>query len=74
MEVTYWLGRECDSRAHRDAPARCRSADSRQGSNGQHWVDKSAAEMRFKILGKNKDFANGRGEDTEEYILRLDRD
>jgi hypothetical protein len=26
----------------------------------------------FKIVGKNKDFANGRGEDTEEYILRLD--
>jgi hypothetical protein len=24
----------------------------------------------FKIIGKNKDFANGRGEDTEEYILR----
>jgi len=28
----------------------------------------------FKIVGKNKDFANGGGEDTEEYILRLDRD
>jgi hypothetical protein len=28
----------------------------------------------FKIIGKNKDFANGRGEDTEEYILRLDLD
>jgi len=26
----------------------------------------------FKIFGKKKDFANGRGEDTEEYILRLD--
>jgi RimJ/RimL family protein N-acetyltransferase len=26
----------------------------------------------FKIIGKNKDFAKGRGEDTEEYILRLD--
>jgi RimJ/RimL family protein N-acetyltransferase len=26
----------------------------------------------FKIIGKNKDFANSRGEDTEEYILRLD--
>jgi len=30
--------------------------------------------MRFKIIGKNKDSANGRGEDTEEYILRLDLD
>ena len=28
----------------------------------------------FKIIGKNKDFANGRGEDTEEYILRRDLD
>ncbi len=25
----------------------------------------------FEIIGKNKDFANGRGEVTEEYILRL---
>jgi len=29
---------------------------------------------RSKIIGKNRDFANGRGEDTEEYILRLDPD
>jgi RimJ/RimL family protein N-acetyltransferase len=28
----------------------------------------------FKIVGENKDFANGRGEETEEYILRLDLD
>ncbi len=28
----------------------------------------------FKIIGTNKDFANGRGEETEEYILRLDFD
>jgi hypothetical protein len=28
----------------------------------------------FKIIEKDKDFANGRGEDTEEYILRLDLD
>jgi hypothetical protein len=27
-----------------------------------------------KIVGKNKDFANGRGEDREEYILCLDLD
>ena len=25
----------------------------------------------FRIIGKDKGFANGRGEDTEEYILRL---
>jgi RimJ/RimL family protein N-acetyltransferase len=28
----------------------------------------------FKIIGKNKDFANGRGVDTEEDVLRLDLD
>lgn len=28
----------------------------------------------FKIIRKNKDFANGRSKDTEEYILRLDPD
>ncbi len=28
----------------------------------------------FKIFGTNKDFANCRGEETEEYILRLDLD
>ena len=26
----------------------------------------------FKIIGENKDFAQGRGEETEEYIFRLD--
>jgi RimJ/RimL family protein N-acetyltransferase len=28
----------------------------------------------FKIIGKNRDFAKGRGEDTEEYVLRLDHE
>jgi hypothetical protein len=28
----------------------------------------------FRIVGENKDFANGRGEEIEEYILRLDLD
>lgn len=27
-----------------------------------------------KTIGTNKDFAHGRGEETEEYILRLDLD
>jgi len=26
----------------------------------------------FKIIDENKDFAQGRGEETEEYIFRLD--
>jgi hypothetical protein len=69
MEVTYWLGRDFWV-----APPCCRSADFRKGSSGQHRLDKSAEKCGFKIIGKNKDFANGRGEDTEEYILRLDLD
>jgi hypothetical protein len=28
----------------------------------------------FKIVGENKNFAEGRGEETEEYICRLDGD
>ena len=53
LEVTYWLGREFWGRgiptqsAQEDAPPCGRSADFRQGSSGQHRVDKSAAEMRF---------------------------
>jgi len=35
-------------------------------------VRKMVQKCGFRIIGKNKDFANGRGEDTEEYILRLD--
>jgi len=26
----------------------------------------------FKIIGENKDFGQGRGEETEQYIFRLD--
>jgi len=51
IEVMAWEGvlgkRISDSSAQSDAPPGCSSADIRQGSNGQHRVDKSAAEMRF---------------------------
>jgi hypothetical protein len=30
--------------------------------------------LRHKVRAENKDFANGRGEETEEYIHRLDQD
>jgi hypothetical protein len=36
--------------------------------------DRVLQKCGFKIIGKNKDFANGRGQDTEEYIHRLDLD
>jgi len=50
------------------------SADFRQGSSGQHGSIRVLQKCGFEIIGKNKDFANGRGEVTEEYILRLDLD
>ena len=80
MEVTYWLGREFWGRGLAtqalnrmlhlvvDRPIFARAATDNIGSI------RVLQKCGFKIIGKNKDFANGRGEDTEEYILRLDLD
>ena len=80
LEVTYWLGREfwgrglatqaLDRMLHHvvDRPIFARAAADNIGSI------RVLQKCGFKIIGKNKDFANGRGEDTEEYILRLDLD
>ncbi len=67
MEVTYWLGREFWGRGLA-TPIFARAATDNIGSI------RVLQKCGFKIIGKNKDFANGRGEDTEEYILRLDLD
>lgn len=80
IEVTYWLGREFWGRGLAtqalnrmlhlvvDRPIFARAATDNIGSI------RVLQKCGFKIIGKNKDFANGRGEDTEEYILRLDLD
>ena len=80
MEVTYWLGREFWGRGLAtqaltlmlqfvvDRPIFARAATDNIGSI------RVLQKCGFKIIGKNKDFAIGRGEDTEEYILRLDLD
>ena len=77
MEVTYWLGREFWGRGLEtqalermlhllvDRPIFARAAD----NIGSIRVLQKCG---FNIIGTNKDFANGRGEETEEYILRLD--
>jgi RimJ/RimL family protein N-acetyltransferase len=80
MEVTYWLGREhlgggLATQALKgmlhivvDRPMFARTATDNIGSISvlqKCWL---------KITGKNKDFANGRSEDTEEYVLRPDLD
>jgi RimJ/RimL family protein N-acetyltransferase len=80
MEVTYWLGSEFWGTGlatqalnrmlrlvvHR--PILARAATDNIGSI------RVLQKCGFNIIGKNKDFANGRGEETEEYILRMDLD
>ena len=78
MEVTYWLGREfwgsgVATRALRRMldlvevrPILARVAVDNAGSF------KVLANCGFRVIGRNKDYANGRGEITEEYILRID--
>jgi len=78
MEVTYWLGREFWGKGLAtqaltrmldlivERPIFARAATDNIGSI------RVLQKCGFKIIGKNKGFANGRGEQTEEYILRLD--
>jgi RimJ/RimL family protein N-acetyltransferase len=78
MEVTYWLGREFWGRGFAtqaltrmldlviERPIFGRAATDNFGSI------RVLQKCGFKIIGKDKGFANGRGEETEEYILRLD--
>jgi len=78
LEVTYWLGREFWGKGLAtqalnqmlqlvvDRPIFARAAADNIGSI------RVLQKCGFKITGTNKDFANGRGEGTEEYIFRLD--
>ena len=78
LEVTYWLGRKFWGRGLAtqalermlhlvaDRPIFARAASDNIGSI------RVLQKCGFKIIGKNRDFANGRGEETEEYILCLD--
>ena len=79
-EVTYWLGREFWGRGLAtealkrmlqlvvDRPMLARAATDNIGSL------RVLQKCGFEIIGKNEDFANGRGEDREEYIFCLDLD
>jgi RimJ/RimL family protein N-acetyltransferase len=80
MEVTYWLGREFWGkgiatraleqmlRLVAERPMAARAATDNVASL------RVLQKCGFKIVGKDHGFAPGRQEDTEEYILRLDRD
>ncbi|MBE7158650.1 MAG: GNAT family N-acetyltransferase [Rhodospirillales bacterium] len=78
LEVTYWLGREYWGQgiatqalqellreiSHR--PVFARAAKDNHGSV------KVLEKCGFKVIGEDSGFAQGRGEETEEYIFRLD--
>ena len=80
LEVTYWLGREFWGKGLAtealkemlglivDRPIFGRAATDNIGSI------RVLQKCGFEIVGTDKGFANGRGEETEEYILRPDRD
>src|SRR5262245_3241652 len=78
FEVTYWLGKKhwgngvatqalkklLQEITHR--PIFARAAKDNIGSV------RVLQKCDFKIIGEDKGFAQGRGEETEEYIFRLD--
>lgn len=79
LEVTYWLGKEFWGKGLAtqalkrmlqlvvDRPIFARAAADNIGSI------RVLEKCGFKIIGKDQGFAHGRGEETEEYILRLDK-
>lgn len=78
LEVTYWLGREFWGRglATQALQQMLRLVTTRP-IFGRAAADNIGSirvlqKCGFKIIGKDKGFALGRGEDTEETILRLD--
>ena len=78
LEVTYWIGRKFWGRGVAtealrrmlelvtDRPIFARAAADNIGS--LRVLQKGG----FSVIGREKGFAHGRGEETEEYILRLD--
>jgi RimJ/RimL family protein N-acetyltransferase len=80
LEATYWLGREFWGRGlATQALNRMLKRVAERPIVGRAATDNIGSvrvlqKCGFRIIGKNKGFAKGRGEDTEEYILRLDLD
>jgi RimJ/RimL family protein N-acetyltransferase len=78
MEVTYWLGREFwGKRLATQALKKMLYLVAARPMFGRAAADNIGSirvlqKCGFKIIGKDKGFANGRAEDTEEVILRLD--
>jgi RimJ/RimL family protein N-acetyltransferase len=79
-EVTYWLGRDYWGRGIATQALNsmlrlvvARPIFARAAADNIRSI-RVLQKCGFKIIGKNRDFANGRGEETEECILRLDLD
>jgi RimJ/RimL family protein N-acetyltransferase len=80
MEVTYWIGKEfwgkglatkaLSEMLHlvADRPIFARAVADNIGSI------RVLQKCGFKMIGANKDFANGGGEETDEYVFCLDHD
>lgn len=78
LEVTYWLGREFWGRGLATEALRLmlrtvavRPITARAATDNLGSV-RVLQKCGFKIVGRDKGFAPGRGEETEEYLLRLD--
>jgi RimJ/RimL family protein N-acetyltransferase len=78
LEVTYWLGREFWGRGLATAALRpliqlivARPLFARAATDNAGSI-RVLQKCGFKIIGQDKGFAQGRGEETEEHILRLD--
>jgi len=79
LEATYWLGKEFWGRGLATQSLRemlslvsvrplfARAATDNLGSL------RVLQKCGFAIVGSNRDYANGRGMETEEHLLRLDR-
>ena len=80
MEVTYWLGREFWGKglATRALDALLRLVTARplfaRAVSDNVGSVRVLQKCGFQLIGTDRGFANGRGEEVEEYILRLDRD
>ena len=78
LEVTYWLGREFWGRGLATEALRqllqrvtVRPIFGRAAKDNLGSI-RVLQKCGFKIVGEDKGFAHGRGEETEEYILSLD--
>lgn len=78
LEVTYWLGREFWGRGIATQALRCllglvdvRPVFARAATDN-HGSVRVLQKCGFNIIGTDRGFAKSRGQDTDEYILRLD--